>query len=366
VNDAGSIYRWKKIMPGTRFTADMHEPQSRSGKSYASLTHFLQVHRAVRIGMLNNPLSGGNRNGLQKIRDAASAIRPEVLQREVQTPSDVAATLAEFARQEVNILVVNGGDGTVQAALTAIFHKKFFKRMPVLAVLRSAGTTSMIAGDVGLKGPRESALRRLFKWTRTKDPSATFLQRSVLRVQVPPEKEPVYGMFFGAAAIFQATHFCHQKIHARGVRGEKAAGAALARFLVAVLLRDRKVISAVPITTRVDQKSVGQQNYLLVLVTTLQRLFLGLRPYWGSEPRPLHYTAVGARPRHFLRSLPSLMRGRQGRYITPDNGYISHNIDEVQLSLKSGFNLDGELYTPDSTLGPVVVAHGGQALFLQL
>jgi hypothetical protein len=81
VNDAGSIYRWKKIMPGTRFTADMHRTDSASGKSYGSLPHFLQVNRAVRIGMLNNPLSGGNRNGLQKIRDAASAIRPEVLQR---------------------------------------------------------------------------------------------------------------------------------------------------------------------------------------------------------------------------------------------------------------------------------------------
>lgn len=316
--------------------------------------------------MLNNPLSGGNRNGLQKIRAAVSAVRPAVLQYEVQSPSDVAAALADFARQDVNIVVVNGGDGTVQAALTAIFHKNLFETKPVLAVLPSAGTTSMIAGDVGLKGSRQSALQRLFQWTRTKGLNATLLARSVLRVQVPPAKAPVYGMFLGAAAIFQASHFCHQKIHARGVRGEKAAGVALARFLVAALLGDRKVISAVPITTRVDQRPEEQHDYLLIFITTLQRLFLGLRPYWGSEPRPLHYTAVSASPRHFLRSLPSLMRGRQSRYITPDNGYISHNIDEVQLTLKSGFNLDGELFTPDSARGPVVVAHGGQALFLQL
>ncbi len=224
----------------------------------------------------------------------------------------------------------------------------------------------MIAGDIGLNGPRESALQRLFSWARTKDANAIVIQRPVLRVQVPSEKEPVYGMFFGAAAIYQATHFCLQKIHTRGLRGELGAGVALARFLLAVVLKDRKVVPPAPITTRLDQKSVEQQKYLLVLITTLQRLFLGLRPYWGSEPKPLHYTAVGASPRHFLRSLPSLMRGRQGRYITPDNGYISHNIEEVQLTLNSGFNLDGELYTPDSRLGPVVVAHGGQASFLQL
>jgi ABC-type uncharacterized transport system substrate-binding protein len=138
----------KKIMNSAHLTADINAPDKKTGTSYGSLQHFLQVNRAVRIGMLNNPLSGGNRNGLQKIRQAAAAAHPEVLQREVQTPTDVKETLADFARQEVNLLVVNGGDGTVQAALTAIFHKNFFETMPVLAVLRSAGTTSMIAGDI--------------------------------------------------------------------------------------------------------------------------------------------------------------------------------------------------------------------------
>jgi hypothetical protein len=356
----------KKIMKSAHLTADINAPDTETGTSYGSLQHFLQVNRAVRIGMLNNPLSGGNRNGLQKIREAAAAAHPEVFQREVQTPTDVTETLADFARQEVNLLVVNGGDGTVQAALTAIFHKNFFETMPVLAVLRSAGTTSMIAGDIGLRGPRESALQRLFSWARTGDGRAAIMQRPVLRVQVPAKTEPVYGMFFGAAAIYQATHFCLQKIYAKGVRGELGAGVALARFLLAVVLRDRKVVSPVPITTRLDQKSAQQQKYLLVFITTLQRLFLGLRPYWGSEPKPLHYTAVDSRPRYFLRALPSLMRGRQGRYVRPDNGYTSHNIDEVQLTLKSGFNLDGELYTPDCRTGPVRVSYGGHASFLQL
>lgn len=356
----------EKNMTSAHLTADINAPDTETGTSYGSLQHFLQANRAVRIGMLNNPLSGGNRKGLQKIRKAAAAAYPQVFQREVQTPTDVTETLADFAQQEVNMLVVNGGDGTVQAALTAIFNKNFFETRPVLAILPSAGSTSMIAGDIGLKGPRESALQRLFSWARTRDGSAAIMQRPVLRVQIPEKIEPVYGMFFGAAAIYQATQFCLQKIYTKGVRGELGAGVALARFLLAVVLRDRKVVSSVPITTRLDQKPVQRQKYLVVFVTTLQRLFLGLRPYWGSEPKPLHYTAVGSRPRYFLRALPSLMRGRQGRYARSDNGYISHNIDEVQLTLESGFNLDGELYTPDCKLGPVVVSHGGQASFLQL
>jgi len=347
-------------------TADMIGTENAADASTESRLRLLHADSAVRIGMLNNPLSGGNRSGLYKIRKTAKTIRPEILQVEVQTPEDVAAALADFARQEVNIIVVNGGDGTVQATLTAIFHKNFFETMPALAILRSAGTTSMIAGDVGLKGSRISALQGLLNWARTKSNGATVLQRSVLRVQLPSEKEPVYGMFFGAAGIYQATHFCLQKIHTRGVRGELAAGVALARFLMAVLLKDRKLISAVPITTRLNHNPPEHQKYLLLFITTLQRLFLGLRPYWGAETKPLHFTAIDARPRYLLRSLPSLIKGRQNRCVRPANGYVSHNVDEVRLIMDSGFNLDGELYAPDSRLGPVRVTHGGVASFLQL
>jgi diacylglycerol kinase family enzyme len=353
-------------MNNGQHTADINGTDSATDKSVESQLRFTPAIRAVRIGMLNNPLSGGNRKGLQKIQKAVSTVRPEVLQREVQTPADVSEALADFARQEVNIVVVNGGDGTVQAALTAIFHHRFFETKPALAVLPSAGTTSMIAGDVGLKGSRLSALQKLFSWARTNNDGATMIQRPVLKVQVPSLKTPIYGMFFGAAVIYQATHFCLQKVHTRGVRGEIGAGVALARFLWAVLLKDRNVVPPVPITIGLNQNVPQKQKYLLVLITTLQRLFLGLRPFWGSQPKPLHYTAVDAHPRHFLQALPSAMRGHQSRHITPTNGYVSHNIDEARLTLDSGFNLDGELYNPDSKLGPVVVGYGGQASFLQL
>lgn len=343
----------------------MNRQDLKTNSPLKSPLHFMASNSTLRIGILHNPLSGGNRNGLKKIREVAAA-QPSVLQREVQTPSDVSEALADFACQEVNILVVNGGDGTVQAALTAIFQHRFFETKPALAVLPSAGTTSMIAGDVGLKGSRISALQRLFSWARTKNDSDTMIQRTVLKVQMPSLKTPIYGMFFGAAAIYQATHFCLQKVHTKGVRGEIGAGVAMARFLWAVFLKDRNVVSPVPITISLNQNAPQKQQFLLVLITTLQRLFLGLRPFWGSQPKPLHYTAIDAHPRHFLQVLPSAMRGHQSRHVKPTNGYVSHNIDEARLTLDSGFNLDGELYKPDSKLGPVVVGFGGQASFLRL
>jgi hypothetical protein len=115
-----------------------------------------------------------------------------------------------------------------------------------------------------------------------------------------------------------------------------------------------------------DDNPPQQFDSLVVLVSTLERLFLGLYPYWGSEAGPLHYTGVRVRPRYLLRALPSILRGRGGAYGTPENGFYSHNAHEIKLNLAGGFTLDGQLYTPANQEEPTVVRYGGTASFLRI
>ncbi len=320
----------------------------------------------LRIGMLHNPLSGGNRKGLRQMCATIDAASCEILQREAQTPPDVSETLSDFVRRDINLIVINGGDGTVQAVLTVLFHQKPFEILPLLAVLPSAGTTSMIAGDVGLKGHRQKALERLFNWSRMPDHKVAIIQRPVLRVQIPNEAQPKYGMFFGAAGIYQATLYRFQHRHANDMRGELVAGAILAQFLIALVFKHYKLVSPVTITTRLNRNPAEQRRYYALLITTLERLFMGLRLFWGSESKPLHYFALGSRPRHFLRAVWSIFRKRITPLLNTTNGYTSHNVDEVHLELDSGFNLDGQLYHPNCQQEPVIITNGGQVSFLQL
>lgn len=184
--------------------------------------------RALRVGVLNNPLSGGNRKGLGAVIKIQAA-HPGVVHQEVQTPAEVAAALDDFARKEVDVIAINGGDGTVQAVLSGLFYAKPFATPPLLAVL-SAGTTSMIAGDVGLQGGRTKALQRLFAWAQSTERRTDIVQRPVLRMQLEADRDPLFGMFFGAGAIFQGIEFCRSRIHRLGLRGELGPGLALARF----------------------------------------------------------------------------------------------------------------------------------------
>ncbi len=320
--------------------------------------------KVLRMGLLSNPLSGGNRKGLAAIYRALDG-QAHAIHHEVQTPQEVAAALVDCAGHEVDIIAVNGGDGTIQAVLTALLHQQPFDRMPLLALLR-AGTDSVIPGDVGLRGSRDEGLRKLLSWARTRDGNGVIVKRPIMRVQPAPDQEPRYGMIFGAAIVYEATQFCFSRIHTLGLRGELAPGLTMARFLFAVLSKNRKYVRPVPIAIRLDHNPPQQHDFLVVVISTLERLFLGIDPFWGTGTGPLRFSAIAARPKHLLRALPSLMRGRTYRHATPQNGYYSNNADKIELTMNTKFTLDGQIYTPDPQLGPVVVENGGQASFLRL
>jgi hypothetical protein len=334
-----------------------------NGKQDAPAPEFLKTGRSPRIGVLINPKSGGNKNGLSEIRNTISDF-PQGLQRDARTPEDVLAAVTDFAQQKVDLIAISGGDGTVQAVLTALFHHRPFETLPLLTILH-AGTTSMIAGDVGVTGSRKRALQRLFHWSQTGEGYPLIVQRPVLKVQLP-NQEIRYGMFFGAAGIYNGIQYCRRNMHTKGLRGELGPGLTLSRYLWAIARNSSEIVPSAPITVEMDQQPPQYQDCLVLIISTLERLFLGLHPFWGTETGSVHFTAVRSRPRHLFRALPSILRGRKGRYCTPDNGFFSHNVEELRLRLDAGFTLDGQMYAPESRQSSIVLQNGGQTLFLRL
>ena len=318
--------------------------------------------KTPRIGVIVNPLSGGNVSGLEAVRNVI-ADYPAVFSRDVQTPEDISAALADFARNRVNLLAVNGGDGTVQAVLTTLFHHQPFETQPLLMILQS-GTTSMIAGDVGVRGSRVANLQKLFKWASDGDGEPLIVQRPVLRVETPDDGVRC-GMFFGAAGIYEGILHCRSNMHSKGLKGEVGPGLTLIRFLWAMVRKNSNLTISVPITVAINDQPPQKFDGSVLLISTLERLLLGFHPFWSDETGPLHYAAVRAHPRHLPRALPFIVRGRQGRHVTQQNGYFSHNAKKIRLNLDSGFTLDGQLYrtaTPEDT---IVIDSGGTATFLR-
>jgi hypothetical protein len=277
--------------------------------------------------------------------------------------------LRELAGLQLDLLAVNGGDGTVQALLTALLRDRPFVEQPALALL-SGGTTNMTAGDVGVWGSPLGALRRLVDLGRPGAPAPPLVQRPVLKLLTPSDGEERYGMFFGTGAIVNGIEYCHAKVHSRGLGGSLAPTLCTLRVLFAMGRGDRRYAPARAMTVSLGplgspsgtQTSSG--DYLLVLASPLERLFLGLRPYWGPPRGAFHFTSLRARPRRPWRNLPGLFWGRPGPGATPENGYFSAMVDEVRLAMEGPVTLDGEIYHASLEDGPVQLSVGGWVSFV--
>ena len=123
-----------------------------------------------------------------------------------------------------------------------------------------------------------------------------------------------------------------------------------------------------PITAQVAVGEVPplQDEYLVLLVTTLNRLFLGMKPFWGNNSGTLRFTSLRVPYRHLWRVLPKLLRGKTHALATVNHGYVSENVFEIRLSFDSGFVLDGEVYTSSRPQEPLILDSPGELSFVRL
>ncbi len=320
---------------------------------------------ARRVGVLINPESGTNREGLQALLHVLDQYKPTI-HRYVVSPASVAGALAAMAAQHVDVLAVCGGDGTVQAVLTALLHNGPFAVLPSMALI-AGGTSNMTAADVGIGGKPARALRRLLAWSEGRGPTGQVVRRAILRVDGGADRAPQFGMFFSAAGIVDVTRArwaTRRQARSKPMRGALGTAVTVGRYLLGLAL-GRRVVEPTPISVRLDGLSHSANNYLALFITTLERLNPGIRPYWGEGRGPLRYTAVAYQPRNLLLAAPSLIRGRPSRYLTPESGYASGNIHEAVLQLQTECALDGELLG-SATSRPLAVTCGGEVNFVRL
>ena len=319
----------------------------------------------VHVGLLSNPHSGRNRRQLRHVENIV-ANHPGIHHRLTHSPDEIPAALQELADKAVSVLAINGGDGTVARILTHLLQDSPFEKQPVVALL-PGGTTNMNVGDVGIRGNLKRAVIRLCQWADNRHTDCEMLQRPILRVQPGSGQPPVYGMFFGTGAIIQGIEYCRENIHPMGMGSKIGSGLAAAWTIWGIMRRDRRFLKAVPVSVAFDSGPASPvQDELLLVVSGLERLVLGLYPFWGQEDAPLHLSMVRNDATHLLRTLPSLLRGKPGRHATEAAGYRSYNCTAIHLDLVGTWTLDGEMYQADHENGPVTISNGGSVIFLRI
>ena len=301
-----------------------------------------------RIALLSNPRSTGNIAQLPRIR-AFCAAHPDVFHYEVEKASQIGEAMKTIARVDPKLLVINGGDGTVQASLTELYNGGHFQgeAPPPVAVLPS-GKTNLIALDLGIQGDPVAALEKLLELAQS-DLSPHIVERELIALRCGAgESKPVIGMFLGGAGLADIMLDCRDRIYPLGLpNGVSHVLTALAVVCRQVLGLKASFLPPDPRPLKISMEHEGSINgrFALLAVTTLEKLLLS-GEFGGHGRGSLKFVAVEQRPGSLLKAFFASIAGRLGRRKL--SGVHIQEAHEISIEGDSSqVILDGETFSAE-------------------
>ncbi|MEI4233349.1 diacylglycerol/lipid kinase family protein [Roseovarius sp. D22-M7] len=323
----------------------------------------------TRVTVISNPASGNNRKWQARFA-ARLAGYPHVRHHVTSTLAEAEALAPQLAAEGWDVVVINGGDGTIAAALGMILAHWPEADLPLIVVL-PGGTANMTAGDIGISASHDRAVRRFFRWLDRGAPKDGEIRtRHLMRVEGAGDGRTRHGMFLGTGAVMQATQYAHSDVHSRGLGGEISLGLILIRAIWGLIRQDPRFYQPTQVrmtlTPATGAPVMRDTAPMLILVaSTLQRLSLGVRPFWAPRDAAIGLTTIRGGAARFPRAILSLLRGRPNRHVTPENGYESFRADRIELHFDGELNLDGELFATAGGDAPLVITAQGPVRFLR-
>ena len=321
----------------------------------------------ARVALLSNPRSTGNRSLLPRVRSFC-AQHKDIFHYEVEHVDQIGQALKTIARVKPKVLVINGGDGTVQAALTELYQGGHFgKEPPPVAVLPN-GKTNLIALDLGAEGDPLKALERVLELARS-DMQPHIVSRELISLSDGSAGgKPVLGMFLGGAGLADTILYCRHKIYPLGLPNGLSHVLTFFAVCLSIIFGLRAKFlppRPTPVKVSVVRRGQHQGRFAFLMVTTLERLLLNRdNPVQGQGSGALQMMIIERSPMALLRVIVAALFGRLGR--SRMNGVYMERGDEIRIEGDhSSVILDGELFEANAGR-PIVLTPTSPVPFLRL
>lgn len=296
-----------------------------------------QVRAEPLIGVIRNPRSHRNKGRIPEMSDS-----PSVLTHAPQTRQELAGILAGFKAQNIDLLAVDGGDGTVRDVLTcgaAVFGENW----PPLVVLPK-GKTNALAVDLGLPG--EWSLPEALELARQK----RFVERRPILVDQPDGAAgQVMGFILGAGLFTVATQ-AGQTAHRYGAFNSFAVALTAIFGIIQALFgigdspwRKLAAMRLFADGAEVPHSTHGEAHRRYAVIwSTLETFPLGMKLF-GKIRGTLKYGVLDMPKRRVVLLLPFLLAGWD-RPLFARLGIHRGAAKEACIELEERFILDGEAF----------------------
>ncbi|HEX9289103.1 MAG TPA: diacylglycerol kinase family protein [Anaeromyxobacteraceae bacterium] len=290
------------------------------------------------IGIVNNPLSRRNLRAPETARRLRALLDGEGEVADAATREELLRAVERFRTRGIDVLAVNGGDGTGHIVLTAFAEAYGSTPLPPVALLRG-GAMNTVADAHKVRGSPESILKALLERRRSGAPVRT-AERDLLSVEADGAPRRC-GFLFGTGAVVTFLDAYYRTAYPRPATAAallvRAVGSALVGGSFAAALTARE---ALRVTS--DGDEWPDEPYLAVLAGAVPEIGFGFTPFSRCDEQPGFFHAVGVTGStlQVAAHLPQIWLGRPWRRALAADAVARDLVIEGPVR----FTIDGDLY----------------------
>ena len=256
------------------------------------------------IAVIHNPNAKQNRKHPERVHALRKIIEGKGTLYETHSISEVRPVAETCLEKGTAVVGVNGGDGSLQFAMTLFAEVYGGAPMPSFVVMRG-GTMNTVANGLGIKGTPETILKRVVEGLSGKRP-LTRMKNQVLNANGH------LGFMSGAAVVvnFLDAYFgASSQGPMQAVKmGFQLAGSTLSGGPYA-----KKMFEPKKLSITVDGEPLAEEAFSVVLGCTVEDISMGCRATHRAYEKKgaFHFLACSLGPLEIVRQMPRLWAGKE-------------------------------------------------------
>lgn len=291
------------------------------------------------VGVIYNPRSHRNRG-----QDLDCGMSPHIFVAQPGNRDQLPKALSDFAARQIDLLIINGGDGTVRDVLTS-GQQIFGENWPAIAVLPKGKTNAL---TVDLDAPTDWSLQAAVDAYK----DGRRIKRSPMVIQPEGDRDArVLGFILGAGAFTLGTQ-AGQSAHKLGAFNSLAVGVTTAWGVLQAVFGSRQNpwrrgvemdIRLSPGGAPLAHSGQGDpKRRQLLFASTLERMPAGIKPF-GHLRNGLKLAVLDQITRRTTALLPFIVTGWSPKNMR-ERGMHRVAATGFTMELEEPFILDGEAF----------------------
>jgi len=298
------------------------------------------------IGIIHNPFARGNLKRPRVAEKLRRILGNEGIVVETRNINELPGVAEKFLQDGIEIIAVNGGDGTLHLTLTAFIQVYGDKPLPKLISLRG-GTMNTMSTSLKLQGTTLEICAQAAERYRRGE-SFELLDQPLVRLNHK------YGFMTGSGLATNFLEAYYSGTNTGPIEGAKV----VAKAVFSAIARTeyvKKLFALTQAEITVDGEKVPFEEFTIILGCSIVEIGLGFKPTPRAYDRPGHFQFIATRisPLGVVRRLHVIYQGKD--IIHPDFFSRLAKRAEIKPYGRFRYTIDGELYDTEE---PIVMSAG--------